>query len=307
METPSEIKKSVFIVTKPLQYFNSKNILDLNPKVLLLVDLFSEAEPIFKKIKTESSYWDESHFFKKFQYSFIWIFRNKRNISNLYIPTDIGLQMFFFLKMMGNLNIYIYEEGIGNYTSIISEFKKQPLLNRMVYKIFNLQTFFGGSVFVKGTILYQIEKHRRTVPVYKKQRIPFKKNFIENLKLDKDLDLFFPQELHAVVSNLKGKNVLLYITSWKINPNIDKYLKEFPDFFMILKPHPHIREITTKDDFNLIVQGLVPVEILILKIKHYCKKLVVFHENSSSALYLKNDEILKLINIGNINSGNNFD
>lgn len=291
------MKKDVFIITKPLQYFNATNIKCKNEKICLITDNFFNAENIFKKIKKESLIWDDVLFFKKWDEPYKWIIKNKDIVNYIFIDSDFGFQKNFYLKKIKPCNIYVYEEGIGTY----NEYKGRKgifssLLNKL-YFIYGNQLYLGTSKYVDGIFLYNIEKYLKKIPHYNKELFYFQKPFCEHLETFSDANIFLDQETKILIQNLKNKKIVLYLSSWSEYSDINNKLSLYPNHLKIYKPHPHIKETNNilKKYFDYILRGNILIELFITQLISVCEELVVIHHGSSAIMYFNDSKKLKSI------------
>jgi hypothetical protein len=64
---------------------------------------------------------------------------------------------------------------------------------------------------------------------------------------------------------------------------------------MVYKPHPHLKNISNVSNvsnFDLIVEGLYPAELLILNLIKNVKELLVLSQYSTSMIYFENVPIV---------------
>ncbi|GAB3421205.1 hypothetical protein [Niabella aquatica] len=300
---------SVFVVSKPLQYFNTTNIDDSNSKILLIIDGFKEASTFFIQVQKKSNYWDEVLFFANSSKAFDWLFQNRNIIQTLYLDGDYSLSVLKVLRKLKNVDIYVYEEGVGTYennlkmTTTRNLVKNFTLFTRLkvyafifLYKLIGLKNFQGGNKFTKGIIVYNVERHKICVPEFRKKRKTFKVPFVEHLSTCVDRDILYTMNIN-LLDKVRGRKVLLYLTSWTINPAISKVLDKHLGYISIAKPHPHIKGEKRKKleelGFNYISEGRDLVEFLLNDILLRCEELLVVHENTSALAYFKNNPKLR--------------
>lgn len=292
-------RNSIFFVTKPLQYFNATNIEDSNYKICIIIDYFFNALEIYHKVKETSKYWDLVLFFQDRKNAFDWINLNKKGIENIYIDSDYGLKNYYYLHKLRSCNIYVYEEGLGNYKGTL---RNKGLINYIIKKLYSFlgfQDFIGGSKYTKGIYLYDIERHQEVYKKCNKIRKEFISSFDEHLKNFQDSSILMCNNSSEYIKSLSGKKILIYLTSWNIYPEIDKILVQYDDYYKILKPHPIIREIPSKYEqyFNKILNGNIFIELFINKCIDFSPNIIVIHHNSSVGMYFKNKKNIEFINL----------
>jgi hypothetical protein len=298
---------SVFIVTKPLQYFNASNILDNNIRICLIVDYFKSARKIFEKINRSSNLWDETYFFESTFDACRWILKNKKNVRNLYIDGDYGFRKYLFFYRLSLKNVYVYEEGIAAY---FANLKDNNLRNNWVIKLFysflGHQNYLGGSKYTKGIYIYDIEKHRACIPACNKELKYFKEPFIQHLDNFEDKDLLLTEKTKHIIESVKKRKVILYLATWSLGSNVNSpnyssdisnMLIHYHDYIKILKPHPHIRQelIEYKEIFDFCITGEDLAEYVIFEVLKEAEELIVIHHGSSALLYFEEQNKLKSI------------
>lgn len=289
--------RNVFIVSKPLQYFNATNIDTVGYKICLLVNNFYDAEVIYRKIKKNSPYWDEILFFETMQSAYRWVLDNKKNIETLFIDSDYGATKYKILSQLRNINIFIYEEGIGNYRKKLKEKGWIGTLKEFFYNLLGNKNYLGGSKYVKGIYLYDKDRFKNAHPNSRKLIYEFKNPFIEHLKIFQDRDVFLDENTQKILDEIAGKKIFLYLTSWSISPHIRDLLKEYPDYSKVIKPHPHIKKDT--DDvfrnFDYVLKGSDIIEIFINELLTNSEEVVVAHHGTSSLMHFLDYPKLKTV------------
>jgi len=280
------------IFTKPLQFFNAFNIPEVDENsIFLMTNSFFQADLFFQKILNQTSI--KCFFFEEARDPYLWLEKNALDGDFLYINTDYGVKPMLWMWNLRSLNIFVYEEGIGTYrTDLIS----RSFLVKMCLKILGFKSYFGGGRFTKGIFVYDIDKYLSTKDNLKIEVRNFEMNFFDHLKNFKFRNLLFDVKINFI-NDINNKDVLLYISSWSLYPNLDVVLSEYVNYITVFKPHPHIVNSLDNlfDLFQYQIDGNIMVEYLILNILENAKSLVVLHENSSSMLYFSNDSRIKSI------------
>jgi hypothetical protein len=87
-------KRSLYIVTKPLQYINAHNIKDEQKKDLVIIPYFNNAQWFIDNIVPESERWNNIYKANsRNQILFKILLKNKINIIKIYIDSDFGIFM----------------------------------------------------------------------------------------------------------------------------------------------------------------------------------------------------------------------
>lgn len=301
------MENSAYIISKPLQFFNASNIEDKNCKVLFIIDAFNDAKSFFNNVKNNSKNWNSIYFFNSYSEAFNFIKINK--FSKLFIDGDYSSSMINELKSLKNINIFVYEEGLGSYTNNIrnlvqkNKFGEGTFLQKIKWNLATLYlkmqghgNFHGGFKGTQGIYVYNQELHKKNKPNFKKEVLNFKMPFLDHLKKFEDRNII-SSNYHELLNLVKGKQVLLYLTSWDIDPKIEDILSEYQDYFKILKPHPHINEDKLKfleNKFDYQIKGGNMVEFLISDLIEVVDNLVILHKNSAALLHIKSANIIEI-------------
>lgn len=290
---------SVYVVTKPLQYFNACNIVDkTKTNICLMFTNFYNAEETFEKLQATSNYWDKMYSFDIFDQPYKWMIKNKDIIQNIYIDSDYGLTKCFFLFQLRTKNIYVYEEGIGNYLKTVrtqNRFVDKIIKN--VYLLFRCKDYMGGTPFTQGIFLYDIPRFSLAHPENKKRLYTFNSSFREHLNNFEDKIYFSDNHIEQIYNKIHNKKVLIYLTSWVYDEKIESILNNHNDYFKILKPHPHIKDYQDLklNIYDYVVSGNVFIELFINQLLDITAELIVVHHNSSALLYFNKEQNLKEI------------
>lgn len=290
------MNRSVVVVSKPLQYFNATNIEISGRKVCLIVNNFSNAKTIFNNIKTHSLYWDEVFFFETLKNAYKWVLDNKKDIDNLFIDSDYGAKKYVILDNIRNVDIFVYEEGIGNYRKKLRERNVKGYFKENFYRIVGHKDYLGGYKYTKGIYLYDKNHFLDVHPHCQKKLYDFKVPFLEHLDMFQDKDIFFDENAQYIISKVRNKKVLLYLTSWNIYSDIDNVLNGYPDYVKIVKPHPHIKNFDKSFvGFDYIIGGSNLIEIFINNLLKISEEVVILHHGTSSLMYFSDSKKVKPI------------
>ena len=276
----------VFLCSKPLQYFNVKNISCCrgNLNYLFLLKSFYKADDFAKKIIKYDRNWDKiivskSLYFLLFRMLFL-------RIDKLFSWCDTGFiyKIFCFIKRCSFL---IYEEGTGTYVNTIQYSRWS--IKRKLQKFAGITDTIGYSQFTSGSYVYDTDKYLQKKITY--DVFPFKKQFYDFLKESKGLFLKLSYINDEEIFSFRGKKILIYLTSWTINSYIMSQLKKERNNydFVFIKPHPHISKMNFENyDFKVIKTNLMVEFILEILICNN-NKVTCYHEGTSAVLYFENN------------------
>lgn len=291
-------KKNVFILTRPIQYANAKNIISktFNDKnILFLYPNFKDGIKFYESIlKFEGDWYKVILIKSRFQLMYEVL---KLKIDKLYLSTDLG---FYTIIQIFASKSFHYEEGWGTYSN--GESKNLTFASRLflyIYRVLGNGEHMGNSVKTKGVIVYNKSLHKLKFPNYKKNiytfPLGFKQNIAANLPFFENVFKF-----KKSLSNYKNNTILIYATGWKIDDNILKELNSKRKNFdhILIKLHPHIRDFNQSLlGFNQLEQNVI-LEIYISELLAQNNNITIWHDNSSSVFYYL-DEI-KVRNIGRL-------
>lgn len=294
-------KISCYVITKPVQYINATNIDDDNEKDCYITNTFSDAELFAKEMENRSTHWKNIFFVNSKLRALYNILRHKSKYSSIYLDSDMGIILRLFLVLLYPKKIYVYEEGLASY---IPELRLHEINTKYSYKFlidaFLGENWSGGAFRTKGIYLYHPNAFKSLVKVKKKTQIlSFKQPLIKHINSLYDIKIYYSQD---EIENMRGKNILLYLTSWIINPEFEEIYKMYPDFIKVIKLHPHIRRETISNDFlhfDYYPKNIIPAEILISKFIEIADKLVIIHEGTAAMLNIVTDKKIIEYNIAN--------
>ncbi len=295
--------KSAYIISKPLQYFNVSNIEDDQLKVLFIINGFSTAKLFFEQVKKESLQWNEVYFYDTYDQAFSFIHQNADSFSKIFLDGDYSLSMLKNLYKLRDKKIFVYEEGVGTYTDQIRYVVNKNLFGNVsiskklktyftcqILACFGQKNYHGGSSFTDAVYVYDQKKHQQNKPHFKKELKKFKKSFLQHLTEFEERSIL-SEDYSEVLSALTGSEVVLYLTSWSIDPDVRNILQDYEGCKKIIKPHPHIADKAINDirpDFDYVLPGGNMVEFLINDLCAVVSHLYVVHHNSGALLYFKN-------------------
>ena len=278
-------KNTVYICTKPLQYFNCLNLsatVDRNKSklTLILIPNFSNSEYVISKIKKLDKSWDD---IKEFDTKEKAIFFLKKNqVEEVYVDNDLHSEGALLGKLGTNVDFYVYEEGVGSYRRFISNVTNSKIKNALIYilgkaKIFN--SIHGAGKYTKGIFLYNKKAYDFIHPALSYKSKEFFRDFISNYENNRDiLDEIF--EIKKI--NLPSrKKVAVFLTS--NNRNID-FETEFlnnvhvNDYELtIFKSHPNVSDLY--GHLNCVATQSILAEFIILKLLADSNQVTIYHYN----------------------------
>lgn len=301
------MKKSAYIITKPLQYINATNIEDDNLKDCYIEDNFSSFTLFVNSIRSKSSHWDNVYTCKTKQLGMFKIILNRRKYSKVYLDSDLGILLRISLILLFPLKIYVYEEGFASYTAAYREKKTfKDIILTIIDKILCGKNWSGGSARTRGIYLYHKNAFRKIVSdTTSKELLNFKSKFSDHLVSIPEINLLFERIDFEL---FRDKKVLLYISSWTINKHLKEYMDKYPNHVKIIKPHPHIKELSfTNNYFEHVIENMLLAEIVIFEILKVCTELIIVHEGSAAILTFKDSLKLKEYNINTIENRKKYD
>lgn len=290
------MKCSFFLASKPLQIVNSLNLQCEGRKVLYVLNAFSDCESLVNRLETVHHF-AEVRIVDSIDDAYRWCVNNVELIENFFIPSDYGIHIGYWLRKLRMKKIWVYEEGLGNYEPDFAEkYRFTRLAHILLSRNKDIDMYYGASPFVNGVVLYDAERFRNRFPNYKKGVLEFIKPFLEHINSEVVRSIF-PFEVNEKWS---GEKVLLYLTTWKVNPKIKQIVSYYPQHFTICKPHPHIKnttEIKELSIFNQIFTDNILAELLISALIEKCSELVIVHENSTAVQWFTPNDRLKFIDL----------
>ncbi len=283
-----------FICTKPLQYFNCKNIassLEGN-NILYILPNFTNADLFIEKIKKYDTDWTkiEALYSKKSLNSMKPLNTNEYSV---YIDTDLHFTLngSFFNK---SHSICVYEEGIGTYrkkiTNVTNIGWKDGLIRLLTF-LGILNSRMGGNSKTKCIYLYNRDKYLLKHRDLEKKVKDFPYEFYDNYKKNRSL---FIQIFNLTSIKLpENSKVLLFLTS---NSRTKDFIREFKEIkekedkfdFYFFKPHPYV--IDLYPDSENFLQDIMS-EILVFELLAKKNFIKIFHYNSSTELYIHHKKV----------------
>lgn len=282
------MRPDVYICSKPLQFFNIKNIGNLagssNRRILIVFPDFFEGNIFVDNIRRFDSYWDEIITIqtKADYYNYI----KKHKINYLIVENDASVRMFAFMiiaKLRNQVKaLYVFEEGIGTYRNDL-----HVGLDKLWRTLTLIGAHYGASPFCKHVILYEPEFYNNKFHSHK--AISFSTKFIDGLKKHRTL---FHKLCGDLPSNIDVHNqkILLYITNHSIDGEILSKMIQKKDNYdvMYIKPHPHIKKLDCIPDGIEIIRTNILMEFILSDFLCKGNKLTIWHQASTSLIYFTN-------------------
>lgn len=290
IDEPKAGLKYGFVVTKPLQLMVVLTLiqqLEANCRQdILIVHDFAGAKSVHERMKSLCG--ENCRVFCFSNEQLAYKFATAAGYAKLFIDSDVGFQKnLTILKMFfaaPSTRIAVYEEGLGSYRSDLYAGFKKTFLRAM-----GCGVFFGGNWRTDEIYLYQPEQCRTEISA---EKIKIRTSISALLATEWDFlaaifgasDYIQDISRHASAS----KECVIYLTSWTID--LDKVaMMVAPGRRVLVKPHPHIKEIVTKDwpsQFD-VAPGTIPAEMIISSAARIFEHVSVLHHGSSVDRYLQ--------------------
>lgn len=283
------MRPDIYICSKPLQYFNIRNIeSDFSDarKILIIVDSFLDANLFVQQVREFDSTWNKILFFANLYQVDLYLLFHPAN--SLFVEVDASFVYGILWKLSRFRNMYIYEEGFGSYRR--DRFYSSKGLKKWINKCTGVGSHIGFSDFLTGQYLYLPELYKSQFPAYTKKLKTFGKLFVERLREELPLFLKF-SEGYDEFKSIRNKRVGLYLSNHQINDRIiTQFISEGVSLDLLyVKPHPHIKDCTSIQQYNLtVIRSNIMVEFLLIILLDNGNEVTVFHENSTSVIWFQN-------------------
>lgn len=283
------MKREIYVASKPLQYFNIRNIVDKEQdshKTLILLGTFIDSEAFARSVKAYDTVWDEVVFITRKAQEYAYLLSHP--CDALYVELDASF-ILGLLSAMGRFKyMYIYEEGYGSYRR--DRWGRAKGLKQWI----NRQTGVGDrdtgfSRFLTGQYLYLPELYRQLFPGYDKPLYPFRRPFLEHLRAERELFLRLSDGYEAV-NAIHNRKVGLYLTTHQVNTEILEEILQQKSTFDVLfvKPHPHLRDLSLFEQYHMnLIRSNMMVEYLIACLIDNGNEVTVYHENSTGVIWFQ--------------------
>lgn len=275
-------RPDVYVCSKPLQYFNIKNIGEVenasHEKVLIVVGAFYDAKRYVEHIKEYDDEWTDVLYMNDVSESHHWI-RNHR-INNLFVENDASWKI-YFINLFGHIkSIYVYEEGIGSYNSC-----NKRGVEAIVRRFLGIGNHNGDSSYCKGIYLTKPWLYNQKFNTTKGRafKLPFQKCLQKEGALFEKLAGTMP-----AILNVSNKCVLIYVTEWSIHSDVvEKIEKEANSYDLcFIKLHPHIKTFDpTANNTIHVLQTPVMMEMILYYLLKQNNQVTVWHHCSTSVVH----------------------
>lgn len=140
----------IYICSKPLQYFNVRNIGYGNAsskKVLIILGHFRDAELFFHQVKTFDDTWNDILYFKDLFHLDLYLFFHP--VNTLFVEVDASFVYGIFFKLSRFKRMYMFEEGFGSYRR--DRFDNSKGLKNIINKLTGVGDHIGFQSFLRGS------------------------------------------------------------------------------------------------------------------------------------------------------------
>lgn len=288
------MRPDIYICSKPLQYFNVRNMDSLSVparRILVFLGTFIDAEAFVRKVRAYDTSWNDILYFENYFQLDRYLFFHPAN--RLFVECDASFMYGIFSKLGRFREMYMFEEGFGSYRR--DRFDQSTGLKAWINRRTGVGRHIGFSSFLSGQYLYLPDLYRRQFPGYTKELRPFSKPFL--VRLSEELPLFLKYSTgYEDLLHIKGKRIGIYLTNHKINASILEALEKERDKFdyLYVKPHPHIRVENESSLHGLrVIRTNLMVEFVLSLLLDNGNQLTVYHENSTSVIWFQNHVVCK--------------
>ncbi|MFG6569722.1 hypothetical protein [Sulfitobacter sp. 1A13679] len=284
------MNRAAFIVSKPIQILIALNLAEqidaLELVTLIIVDEFHGAEDVYNEFR------DSSYFASKAEFEFVSTksaaFKRIANskIHSIFIDSDVGVRNYaalIFLKgLRGNLEINVFEEGIGTYRRDLYCGWKKFALDSI-----GAGTHFGGASVTENIYVFD---HSAYCDIFDKDSMkakPIRGAVMDYLdKHSSELARVFS---YRAPESSGANNCHVYLSSWRFSQRFFIDFGSAPgDLFV--KPHPHTR-LVPEWVYGTIVSATVPSELVINDLSSKYSSVSVYHHGSSSEFYIRRNNV----------------
>lgn len=283
------MEKDIYVVSKPLQYFNVRNIVDPerhSHKTLIILGFFIDSAAFTDAVRRHDTLWDEVIYLKSKRAEYFYLLRHR--CARLYVELDAS----FILGILSSLGcfrqLYIYEEGYGSYRR--DRWGEAKGVKKCINQYTGVaERVTGFSRFLTGQYLYLPALYRDLFPGYDKPLYPFRKTFLAQLHDERELFLKLSEGYDAVTA-IHNQKVALYLTTHQINTTILEEILQQKSAFDVLfvKPHPHLRDLSIFEKYKMnLMRSNMMVEYLIDSLLENGNDLTVYHENSTGVIWFQ--------------------
>jgi hypothetical protein len=271
----------LYVCSKPLQYFNIKNIgsvkYESSYKILAFVGNFNDADKFVSNVRKYDAFWNQVIFLhnRKEREEYI----KSKKINNLFVENDSSWRM-LKIVLRGNVRrLYVFEEGIGTYKDVY-----YPILMKFLRKMAGIGNHYGAAWFCKNVFLYEPDFFNKRF--HSNRGIPFKYTFIEGLEKNQQLLSHLSESLPKALY-VSNKRILIYLTNYDINADIIRKMESIKGEYdlLIVKPHPHIKNPKVKSKDVVVLYTNMMIEIVLFDLVKRNNKIEVWHYASTSVVH----------------------
>lgn len=281
--------KDIYVVSKPLQYFNVRNIVDRerrSHKTLIVLGFFIDSESFTDSIRKYDDIWDEVIYMRNKPAEYIYLLFHR--CDRLYVELDASFVLGLLSALRCYKQMYIYEEGYGSYRR--DRWGTARGLKKWINHLTGVgERVTGFSRFLTGQYLYLPDLYTRLFPGYDKPIHSFRKPFLKQLRDERELFLKL-SEGYETFSAIQNKKVGIYLTTHEVNTEIlEEILKQKSGFdLFFVKPHPHLRDLSLFEQYNMnLVRSNIMIEYLLACLIDNENELTVYHENSTGVIWFQ--------------------
>ena len=260
---------NMYVCSKPLQYFNVRNLPkeDKFDHILVVEDKFKDADIFYNKVVEFDKDWTEVVFVED-RSKILSLCLFKYQVAKFYYYMDFMLKAAALLYALPCKDLFVYEEGISAYRTEM--FTNTSDYKRKIRKLLGISEYAGQHPRVKGIYVYNKEKYLKTFAFLNKKLkpLPFKQSFPEMIENNLQLALkIFQFDADIIFRNVSNSKVLFYITSWPLDENALERINVYDYDYIVIKPHPHIRHINWpnkwKNAKTIVIESVILAEFLI--------------------------------------------
>lgn len=283
------MERHIYIASKPLQYFNIRNIVDKEckaHKTLIILEIFIDSETFTRSIREYDDTWDEvvylTHKYKEYVYLLF------HKCDKLYVELDASFVLGVLSALGRYKQMYIYEEGYGSYRR--DRWGNAKGLKKWINRLTGVgDRVTGFSRFLTGQYLYLPGLYQKLFEGYEKKLCSFRKPFLTHLRDEQDLFLKLSKGYETFAS-IKNRRIGIYLTTHEINTAIlEEILSKQSEFDMLyVKPHPHLRDLSLFGQYRMnMIRSNIMVEYILLCLIGNGNEVTVYHENSTSVIWFQ--------------------
>ena len=281
---------NVFICTKPVHLVSIIDIAEqtgLDSSCLIVVNSFKDSDEFYQKCKAniDSLGFTYCHYFDTELEASKFI--NSKSITTVYTNWDLEI----WYKNLSSVDVITYDDGFFSY---LKDFGRGGYIShalRFIKGILQPQDrcLLSHGNLTRGGYFFYPKYHRNVFPYYNRNRFKYSGSFIELIdkhssKLEKVYDIS-----GLCLSKYKDSNIVLYLTSSNIDKEELKVVSDIDCDYILIKPHPHIKNIGNYfDSFSCIIDNNVPAEVIFSKLVDSANNVTLVHSNSSIALHYSN-------------------